>query len=625
MTLEQAQEAVKNESPPIEKCERWSYDDDVMKSTIVTEWNLVCSDNFKRAHAHLFYSVGFLFGCLLGGFASDRFGRKPTIIGFGVLSSMFGLILPYSTYYPLFLFIRFCGAVCNEAADLAAYILCMEITGMHYRAMVGSLLQAPWAVGYALLALIAYFCKSWQSIQLICALMHAGSICLICVLPESPRWLIVNNRLVEAERYIRKACREPPFPFNKFHFNKSSLPCDLELKRHSERAKWVKENQRANIFHLLKSRQLSVRTVIICTVWIATALVYYGLVIALSDQSAPGRVLFSGNFFVNNAIAGAIEIPTLFGCVYLMKFGRKRSQMITLIGAAICILGAMTAMNSKSQVISLVLFLMSKIFIQGAFNVLYIFTSEMYPTVIRNTAVGFNSMIARFGSGVSSYIAILADVTLPIVPMVIFAIFSLFAGVLVLLLPETRDQPLPDTLEDAVKLIQAEPAFQCYGFGAGKYSVSIIGDDKMGSNGDLISGTRTNSRIDDDEDTGGTGPALGDSVSMLSRRRSETFTELPVIFEQPSSAENTITSQNRPEALRTLSVGPTLAAAAAAALGKSDEDTQIKKRKRHAAGSVPRKISGDLVTQMTKGDSLLRELDEMELPDPDKLPEPFDD
>lgn len=34
---------------------------------------------------------------------------------------MFGLILPYATYFPMFLFIRFCGAVCNEAADLAAY------------------------------------------------------------------------------------------------------------------------------------------------------------------------------------------------------------------------------------------------------------------------------------------------------------------------------------------------------------------------------------------------------------------------------------------------------------------------------------------------------------------------
>lgn len=70
------------------------------------------------------------------------------------------------------------------------------------------------------------------------------------------------------------------------------------------------------------------RTGVVCVVWIATALVYYGLVIgeflfveiiklcvyifgylALSDQSAPGRVLFSGNFFVNNAIAGSCFSP----------------------------------------------------------------------------------------------------------------------------------------------------------------------------------------------------------------------------------------------------------------------------------------------------------------------------
>lgn len=85
--------------------------------------------------------------------------------------------------------------------------------------MVGSLLQAPWAIGYATLALIAYFCKSWQYIQvyfnkifffifkLITAGLHTLSICLICALPESPRWLIVNNRVEEAERYIRRACR----------------------------------------------------------------------------------------------------------------------------------------------------------------------------------------------------------------------------------------------------------------------------------------------------------------------------------------------------------------------------------------------------------------------------------
>jgi len=93
----------------------------------------------------------------------------------------------------MFLFIRFCGAVCNEglkltnillklnnflAADLAAYVLCMEITGTRYRAMVGSLLQAPWAVGYATLALIAYFCKSWQNIQVLNKYLFAQIIVL---------------------------------------------------------------------------------------------------------------------------------------------------------------------------------------------------------------------------------------------------------------------------------------------------------------------------------------------------------------------------------------------------------------------------------------------------------------
>lgn len=117
------------------------YDKSIMEDTIVTQWDLVCDNNFHRADAQLAYALGYFIGCMVSGLSSDRFGRKPTVIGYGVLASMFGMILPYSTYFPMFLLIRFLSAVCNEAADLAAYVLCMEITGTKYRSSVGSLLQ----------------------------------------------------------------------------------------------------------------------------------------------------------------------------------------------------------------------------------------------------------------------------------------------------------------------------------------------------------------------------------------------------------------------------------------------------------------------------------------------------
>ena len=119
-----------------------------MVETIVTDFNLVCESWFAKGHAQMCYSIGYLLGCVLGGIASDRLvlfyfillptrlflisriGRKPTIIGFGILSSMLGVFLPFSDYYPFFLFVRLLSAICNEAADLAAYTLCMEITGI---------------------------------------------------------------------------------------------------------------------------------------------------------------------------------------------------------------------------------------------------------------------------------------------------------------------------------------------------------------------------------------------------------------------------------------------------------------------------------------------------------------
>lgn len=75
---------------------------------------------------------------------------------------------------------------------------------------------------------------------------------------------------------------------------------------------------------------------------------------------------------------------------------------------------------------------------------------------MKNLAQKLIKIVFRMGAGASGYIAILFDVTLPFVPMAIFCIFSLFAGMLVWRLPETMDIPLPETMWDAVTMLRTD-------------------------------------------------------------------------------------------------------------------------------------------------------------------------
>ncbi|KAK5887840.1 hypothetical protein CesoFtcFv8_016401 [Champsocephalus esox] len=81
----------------------------------------------------------------------------------------------------------------------------------------------------------------------------------------------------------------------------------------------------------------------------------------------------------------------------------------------------------------------------SAFCVVYTFSSELFPTVIRSTAMGCCSMAARIGSIISPFIIYLGQFNKSL-PYILIGGFALCGALLCFLLPETFGKPLPETM-----------------------------------------------------------------------------------------------------------------------------------------------------------------------------------
>lgn len=75
------------------------------------------------------------------------------------------------------------------------------------------------------------------------------------------------------------------------------------------------------------------------------------------------------------------------------------------------------------------------------------FTTELFPTVVRNMALGASSMSSRVGSMLAPFVAGLGSAGLW-VPPAVFAVAPLVAAAACFCLPETKGVKMPDVLED---------------------------------------------------------------------------------------------------------------------------------------------------------------------------------
>ena len=97
--------------------------------------------------------------------------------------------------------------------------------------------------------------------------------------------------------------------------------------------------------------------------------------------------------------------------------------------------------------------MIGRLFAGLGFTLVYLYTLELYPTDMRNTAIGTCSSIARIAGVIAILMENLKEVWPPM-SMVIFGTVSIIAAVLAFKLPETRNDKLPESIDEALKLGQ---------------------------------------------------------------------------------------------------------------------------------------------------------------------------
>jgi len=385
---------------------------------------------------------GIMIGAIGSGILSDKFGRKMICLASCLAIAIFGSFTSLSSSMPVFIFLRWCVAVSSISLFTCGYVYCMEMVGGVWCTLIGIGLEFPWAFGYMSLPLVAWILPTWTHLQLAISLPCILLFLLLLVpglVPESPRWLLVQGgeKAKQGNKVLSRA--EDENGIKRDLKTEDQIPTTTSQMQ-GETLGWSEamvETFRP-LGGLFTNSALRRSTLVMYYLWFTNSFVYYGL--TLNSGS-----LLPGSLHVNFLIGGALEVVAyILTIVALIYFGRRISMSVTMVFGGLCLLLTPAVPVAGKAVLGQ----LGKFAITGSFAMVYVYAAEIFPTVVRNVGLGSASMCARVGSIIAPFVGReLGQATSPVVPLVIFGATSLLAGILVLLLPETRNCPLPDTIE----------------------------------------------------------------------------------------------------------------------------------------------------------------------------------
>ncbi|XP_019868170.1 organic cation transporter protein isoform X1 [Aethina tumida] len=403
------------------------------EKSILQEYDLHCDNNlWKLTFVGTMNNIGQFFGLFISGIMSDRYGRKQVLIWGMVACAICGIIRAFMPTYELFLVFEFLDAAFAAGTYICGFVLGVELVGPKNRVLTGVVSSSCYAVGEVFAAGSAWLLQSWKPIIFTLYSPIFLLLTYIWLVPESVRWLLSKGRIDEAKEILRKVAKTNGKEISENSLDKLSMMAQEESQRVEHPFK-----------EALKSTPLMLRLINCCFCWITCTFLFYGLTL--------NSVALAGNSYLDFILTSLVEIPAYVSCNFMVdKWGRRKtlcwSYILTGAGCA-----AFIFIPEDLEWGSLVVYLLGKFGATAAFTILYVLTSEMFPTNMRHSFMGTCSTFGRIGSMVSPQTPLLSQIWTPL-PLVCFASMSVIAGILTMLFPETLNTKLPDTIEEAINI-----------------------------------------------------------------------------------------------------------------------------------------------------------------------------
>ena len=353
-----------------------------------SEWGLTYLET-ALTEACVFLGTGV--GEVYCGWIGDIYGRRKALIATLVLMLYFAVLSSFSNGLYIFIFTRYFVGIGNAVIIFSPCFIAELIPRKHCAKTILSL-HFFFAFGCIFANFMAYLSMNslgWKAFLILCTLSIPIPLLLSFWLPESVRYLQNTGKHEKVVNILHRISIE----------NKIPMPTDFNIE--------CKRSSKSGNVSVLFSRKYIMTTVRVMIMFIATLSSYYAVVLLNTEMLQSGMSFnirkqnlyaayhkLTDDDYLQSILVAFCEIPgVIFYWIIINRIGRKTCMILGLSITFVCLI--LLNMCLSPLFLTIIMFILRAI-TSGNLQMVYIYATEIYPTFIRASGLGFCTAVGRW-------------------------------------------------------------------------------------------------------------------------------------------------------------------------------------------------------------------------------------